>query len=98
MCSGGEPRAGDGGTRNADGEAERGEEGGGQAASAAGGTGTTSTAKIVNNSHQRGLSVKEAHAPSTPSSLKLPKIHNCTKSLLDIAKMGSFADEGFKFE
>jgi hypothetical protein len=41
MCSGGEPRAGDGGTRNADGEAERGEEGGGQAASAAGGTGTT---------------------------------------------------------
>ncbi len=40
MCSGGEPRAGDGGTRNADGEAERGEEGGGQAASAPGGTGT----------------------------------------------------------
>ncbi len=41
MCSGGKPRAGDGGTRNADGEAERGEERGGQAASAAGGTGTT---------------------------------------------------------
>ncbi len=40
ICSGGESRAGDGGTRNADGEAEKGEEGGGQAASAAGGTGT----------------------------------------------------------
>ncbi len=43
MCSGGEPRAGDGGARNADGEAERGEKGGGQAASAAGGTGTAGT-------------------------------------------------------
>jgi hypothetical protein len=43
MCSGGEPRAGDGGTRNADGEAEGGEEGGGQAASAVGGTGTACT-------------------------------------------------------
>ncbi len=53
MCSGGEPRAGDGGTRNADGEAERGEEGGGQAASAAGGTGTACTAKHVNSVHQR---------------------------------------------
>jgi hypothetical protein len=52
MCSGGEPRAGDGGTRNADGEAERGEEGGGQAASAPGGTGT---ARHVNSVHQRGL-------------------------------------------
>jgi hypothetical protein len=51
MCSGGESGAGDGGTRNADGEAERGEEGGGQAASAAGGTGTT---QHVNSVHQRG--------------------------------------------
>ncbi len=41
MCSGGESGAGDGGAGNADGEAERGEEGGGQAASAPGGTGTT---------------------------------------------------------
>jgi hypothetical protein len=54
MCLGGEPRAGDGGTRNADGEAERGEEGGGQAASAARGTGTTgSTARHVKSVHQR---------------------------------------------